>query len=86
MEMYRILNKERGRAYFSVEFSRSVSDSTEDDYFLVHEIPTAMAVLGKYFFLDFKLIPPDRTLRAIEMDSGTSVIQSYVLKAQEPAA
>jgi hypothetical protein len=76
-ELHRLVNKERGKVYFSVELFRSLPAS--GTFFLVHEIPQAMAVLGQYFVFDFTAIPPERALRSIQTAAGTSIIQSYVL-------
>ena len=76
-EIHRILNKERGKAYFSVELFRSLPEGGE--YFLVHEIAQAMEVLNEHFHFDFSTIPPEKTLRQREFGAGTSIIQCLVL-------
>lgn len=76
-EMHRMLKKQHGKAYVSVELFRTLP--TGDDFFLVQEIPQAMEVLGKYFFFDFRLIPPAETLRDTKMGAGSSIIECYVL-------
>ncbi len=76
-EMHRLLDKERGRAYLSVEFFRTLPSGR--DFFLVHETPRLLEALGRYFFFDFDALPPEEGARKHAMGSGTSVIQSFVL-------
>ncbi|MCZ6556265.1 MAG: hypothetical protein O7A69_00635 [SAR324 cluster bacterium] len=77
MEMHRILDKQRGKAYFSVELFRSLTHG--DEYFLVHEIASALKVLNDYFHFDFSCILPSKILRAANIGGGTSIIQCLVM-------
>lgn len=80
-EIYRLVEKRRGRVFFSVELF--CSSSNRDEFFLVQEIHQVMDMIGKYFHFDFHLISPDQSLRMIETHSGTSIVQSYVLRPKE---
>ena len=77
-EIYRLVNKDHGRAYFSVELFRTLPKE-EDGYFLVHEIPAVFQALSRYFYFDFETISPAETLRSAPMGKGTSIVQCYVL-------
>ena len=50
-EIFRLLSKENGRAYLSVELFRSLPAG--DDFFLTHESPQLLKSLQRRFFLDF---------------------------------
>lgn len=76
-EMHRIVNKDHGRIFFSVEFFRSLGE--KGPFFLVHEIPRALEMIGDYFHFDFEPIPIQETLTTFSQNEGTSVIQCYVL-------
>lgn len=80
-ELYRLVKKEGGRVYFSVELFHSLSDQNE--LFMVHEIPKAMEELGRYFFFDFQAIPHDQALRKIEKENQVSILTSFLLKPKE---
>lgn len=82
-EIYRMLNKENGKAYFSVEFFRSLP--TGDDFFMVHESPQVLTSLDRYFHFDFASISPDQSLQAYSMGAGNSVVQSFVLAPKTEA-
>lgn len=77
-EIYRLVEKNQGRIYFSVELFRSVPG--EEDFFLVHEIPKALEILAKYFLFDFQFIPAGNALRESAIGEGTSVLQTYILR------
>lgn len=77
-EIHRLLDKSNGVAYFSVELFRSIPE--DENYFLVHEIPTALEILGDYFLFDFDSIPAESALRSTQMDESASIVQCYVLK------
>ena len=49
------------------------------DYFLVHEITRALEVLGDLFHFDFSTVPPERALRDLPLNEGSSIVQCYVL-------
>ena len=76
-EMYRIVNKERGRVYFSAELFRSLPE--DDTFFLVHNMPNALDILSQYFSFDFQTIPVEHTLQNTAMGDGVSIVQSYLL-------
>ncbi len=76
-EMYRLVNKDHGKVYFSVELFHARPDS--DEFFLVQEIPQAMNILRQYFAFDFKSLPYDHTLHKIVVNDRPSIVQSYVL-------
>lgn len=76
-EMYRLVNKEHGKVFFSVELFRSVEKS--EDFFLVHEIPQALDILGRRFHFDFQSLPVDQCLRNASVGGGTSIMLSAVL-------
>jgi hypothetical protein len=84
-EMYRVVNKERGTAYFSVELFSSLPEPESDRYFLVQQIPQALEKLRTYFTFDFTIIPPERVLRRAMMRTQSSIIQSFVLRPLLPA-
>lgn len=77
-ELHRLVAKQKGIVYFSVELFRSLGEG--ESYFLVHEIPRAMEILGKFFFFDFARSAPEVTLRPARMGNSISIIQSYVLR------
>ena len=85
-EIFRLLNKEDGRAYLSVELFRSLPAS--DDFFLTHESPQLLESLERHFFFDFVSIPVEEALRSHAMGEGTSIVQSFVLrpKSERPAS
>jgi hypothetical protein len=76
-ELHRLVRKDRGRVYFSVELFRSAP--VGDRYFVVHEIPEALAILGRRFEFDFGSISHDRILRPANLGGATSIILSVVL-------
>ena len=77
-EMYRILNKQHGKVYLSVELFRSLPQQ-EDSYFLVHGIAQALDVLNRYFHFEFSPIPPEQSLRKRAARTGYSIIQCLVM-------
>ena len=83
-ELYRMVNKQHGRVYFSVELFRSPGEG--DHFFLVREIPRVMDLLGKYFVFDFQALPLDRAFQQIGLEGSLSVIQSYLLAPAESIA
>lgn len=76
-ELYRIVEKRHGRVYLSVETFRSVPG--EDQFFLVHDIPQALEVMGEYFHFDYNLLPPEQSLRISPSGEGNSLVQGFVL-------
>ncbi len=76
-EMHRLVRKDRGRAYFSVEIFRAAPKG--EQYFLVHEIPQALAILRRHFHFDLDAIPHDRMIRATQLGDATSFILSALL-------
>lgn len=83
-EIYRLVNKEHGKVYFSVELFCALPAAESpaprgDDYFLVHHMPYALETLSRFFFFDFQLIPPETSLRNTQIGEGHSVVQCYVL-------
>ncbi len=76
-EMHRIVNKERGKVYFSVELFRTLPQKQE--YFLVHEMTRAIKILADYFHFDFQTIPPERALRKSKSGEGYSLVQCFLL-------
>jgi hypothetical protein len=76
-EMYRLVRKDGGHAYFSVELFRSAPEG--DRYFLVHEIPQALAILRRHFDFDLDAIPHDRMVRAAKLGGAASFILSALL-------
>ena len=78
-EIHRILDKERGRAYLSLEMFRTVP-GTKDEHYPVSMFGRALENLGRYFHFDFQSITPERALRASKIGEGISIIQSLVLK------
>lgn len=80
-EIFRLLDKEHGRAYLSVELFRSIP--TEDDYFLVHETPQLLETMKRLFFFDFDSIPAEKVLTINDMGPGKSVVQSFVLRPRK---
>ena len=77
-EIFRLLNKEDGRAYLSVELFRSLPAC--DDFFLTHESPQLLESLERHFFFDFVSIPAEKAVRSHAMGEGTSIVQSFVLR------
>lgn len=77
-ELYRLVEKEHGVVYFSVELFRSIPRSPY--YFLVHEIPRALDLIGRRFNFDIERIPPKNALRSTPIGDATSIVQCYVLK------
>lgn len=77
-EMHRIVNKKRGKVYFSVELFRSMPGQ-EDSYFLVHGITRALEVLNEYFHFDFGPIPPEQSLMKLPIGDGISIVQGLVM-------
>lgn len=82
-EIYRLLNKEHGRAYFSVEVFRSLS--SDDDFFLVHGMPQLLTALERWFFFDFDALTPEKTLHGYTMEDGTSIVQGFLLRPKTEA-
>jgi hypothetical protein len=76
-EMHRLVEKQRGRVYFSVELFEKHPE--RGDFFLVQGAPLMLEALGEYFFFDLELTGLDRALRSVEVGEGRSVIQTYVL-------
>ena len=76
-EIFRLLSKEDGRAYLSVELFRSLPAC--DDFFLTHESPQLLESLQRRFFFDFVSIPAEQAGRSHAMGEGTSIVQSFVL-------
>jgi hypothetical protein len=76
-ELYRLVDKRRGRVFFAVELFQNIPES--ETYFLVQEIPRALDELRRRFFFEFSLIPPSRTLSAASIGDGPSLVQNYVL-------
>jgi hypothetical protein len=76
-ELHRLVEKSRGKVYFSVELFRTVPDRGE--FFLVQEIPKAMEAFGRHFLFDFELIPPGKVLLRADASEGVSLVQSYFL-------
>ena len=77
-EIFRLLNKEDGRAYLSVELFRSLSAC--DDFFLTHGSPRLLESLERHFLFDFVSIPAEKAVRGHAMGEGTSIVQSFVLR------
>ena len=76
-EMYRLVNKKRGHAYFSVELFEKHAD--RKDFFVVEGAASMLETLGNYFFFDFEALPLDRALRRVNVGEGRSVVQSFLL-------
>ena len=77
-EIFRLLDKDQGRAYLSVELFRSLPDG--NDFFLVHESPQLLDSLSRHFFFDFVSILAENSVRSHVMGKGTSIVQSFVLR------
>lgn len=78
-EIYRAVNKEHGKVYFSVELFSSLLQPEEDQYFLVQGMPQTLEKLRTLFLFDFTVVPLQRTYRRIKMGAQAFIIQSYVL-------
>ena len=78
-EIYRVVNKNHGKVYFSVELFSSQSQPEEEQYFLVQGMPQVFEKLRTLFLFDFSVIPLQRAYRRAKMGAQTSIIQSYVL-------
>lgn len=78
-ELYRVVNKDHGKVYFSVELFSSQSQPQEDQYFLVQGMPQVLEKLRTLFLFDFSVIPLQRAYRRTKVGDQTSIIQSYVL-------
>lgn len=78
-ELYRVVNKDHGKVYFSVELFSSQSQPQDDQYFLVQGMPQVLEKLRTLFLFDFSVIPLQRAYRRAKMGAQTSIIQSYVL-------
>jgi hypothetical protein len=83
-EIYRLLNKEHGKVYFSAELFCALPHAEGPaprvgDYFMVHQMPDALEILSQFFFFDFQLIPPETSLRNTQIGEGHSVVQCYAL-------
>ena len=83
-EMYRIIKKDlRPRIYLSAELFQSYPGT--DHYFLVHHMPKALELIGKYFYFDFNQSSPDAALIKSKVGEAWSVTQCYVLTPKERA-
>jgi hypothetical protein len=78
-EIYRVVNKEHGKVYFSVELFSSQPQPEKDQYFLVQGMPQVLEKLRTLFLFDFSVIPLQRAYRRTKMGAQSSIIQSYVL-------
>lgn len=76
-EMYRILDKDGGKGFFSVELFRNLPG--ENRFFLIKEICFALEMLSQYFHFNFHHLAVKEILQAETMGDGTSIIQSYVI-------
>jgi len=78
-EIYRVVNKDHGKVYFSVELFSSQPQLEKDQYFLVQGMPQVLEKLRTLFLFDFSVIPLQRAYRRTKMGAQSSIIQSYVL-------
>ncbi len=76
-ELYRLVDKDRGKVYFSVELFHA--RPADDKYFLLHESPAVLDTLSKYFHFDFSFIPPQESLKEVTTGQRPSIVQSFVL-------
>jgi hypothetical protein len=77
-ELFRLVNKEHGHVFFSVELFQKFPEA--EQFFVVPGIPSALETLGKRFAFVFDAIPPERALHRVAVAPGASIVQSYVLR------
>ena len=84
-ELYRLVNRQHGRVYFSVELFRDLpanqtaGQDSNDQFYLVEGIPTVLQVMGQYFHFDFHHFSPAQTLQTAELAGGTSLLECLVM-------
>lgn len=81
-EMYRIIKKDlKPRIYLSAELFHSQPGTNQ--YFLVHQMPMALELIGKYFYFDFDQPFPDDALIKSQVGEAWSVTQCYLLTPKQ---
>ncbi|HEY5603547.1 MAG TPA: hypothetical protein VIM41_10585 [Gammaproteobacteria bacterium] len=77
-EMHRIVKKDgKARIYLSAELFRS--HPSNDNFFLVQDMPIALDTLAKYFLFKFDACLGEKVLSKSELGQGVSINQCYCL-------